>query len=340
MPLLFPPPSPRVGRPRRPPLPDLPHPPHLPQPPHLPHRPHLPRLPLSILVYRQVVARPDPLFPEWVEARQFEQHLRLLTRWFRVMPLGLALRQLRARVLPSRAACITFDAGYAESADVALPLLQRWGVSATFFVAAGYMDGSCPWADRVIDMVRRAPGARLNLGRCGFGSYDIGCAVRRRAVIDMLLATLGELPASERLQRMAAMACLRGHASMLGPDQVLALHRAGMAIGAHPSSHAALAALSNADARSDIANGRTRLEALLQDRVSLFSYPNGLPGRDFEQRHANMLRAQGFEAAVTSAWGATRADTDLYALPRYTPLERSSSGFLLSLGSNLFRKTA
>ncbi len=297
------------------------------------------QMPLSILIYQRVVAQPDPLFPEWVEARRFEQHLRLLTRWFNVLPLAVAARRLRARTLPSRAACITFDDGYAESADVALPLLQRYGVPATFFVAGGYLDGGCLWRDRVIDMVRAAPGARLNLGRSGFGSYDIGCPVRRRAVIDMLIATLGELADGERQLRVSSMAA-PPRPLMLGPDQLLALHRAGMDIGAHTASNVVLAAISNAAARAEIAESRSRLENLIQARVSLFAYPSGQPGRDFEQRHANMLRSQGFEAAVTSAWGAARPTTDPFALPRFTPWDRSSSGFLLRMGSNLFSPTA
>lgn len=292
------------------------------------------QLPLSILIYHRVAARPDPLFPECVDAHRFEHHLRLLTRWFRVLPLAVAVRRLREHTLPSRAACITFDDGYADSAEVALPLLQRYGVSATFFVASAFLDGGGLWSDAVIDTVRNAPGERLNLGKSGFGTYDIACSGRRRAVIDMLIETLKALPPRERIERVAAMA-RRTCGAMLCPDQLLALHRAGMDIGAHTVSHSVLTGLSNADARIEIAAGRARLEEVIQAPVTLFAYPNGRPGRDFEQRHANMLRSQGFAAAVTTAWGAARATTDPYELPRFTPWDRSSSGFLLRMGSNL-----
>ncbi|HZV67560.1 MAG TPA: polysaccharide deacetylase family protein [Telluria sp.] len=296
-------------------------------------------VPLSILIYHRVVAKPDPLFPEEVDARRFEQHLRLLTRWFRVLPLAEAVRRLRERSLPSRAACITFDDGYADNAEVALPILQRYRAHATFFVASGFLDGGCMWNDAVIEVVRDAPGERLNLTRSGFGTYDIGCPVRRRAVIDMLLAALKYLPPDERLARVKLMA-RRFTPTMLSADQVLALHRAGMAIGAHTVSHPILTSISNADARAEIANGRARLQEITQAPVRLFAYPNGIPGQDFEKRHTNMLRAQGFEAAVTTAWGAARPETDPFELPRFTPWDRSSSGFLLRMGSNLFMPPA
>ncbi|MES3020540.1 MAG: polysaccharide deacetylase family protein [Pseudomonadota bacterium] len=297
------------------------------------------QLPLSILIYHRVLARPDQLFPEEVDARRFEQHVRLLKRWFHLLPLAEAARRLRERTLPSRAACITFDDGYADNAEVALPILQRLRVPATFFIASGFLDGGCMWNDAVIEVVRNAPGARLNLSRSGFGSFDIGCPQRRRAVIDTLINALKYLPAEERDARVKSMA-RRFAPTMLSSDQVIALHRAGMEIGAHTVNHPILTKISNADARREIGNSRARLEEIIQAPVRLFAYPNGKPGRDFEKRHANMLRAQGFEAAVTTAWGAARADTDPFELPRFTPWDRSSGRFLLRMGGNLFTPAA
>ena len=297
------------------------------------------QLPLSILVYRRVVARPDPLFPEQVDARRFEQHVRLLNRWFRVMPLAEAVRRLGARTLPPRAACITFDDGYADNAEVALPILQRHRTPATFFVASGFLDGGCMWTDAVAEVVRNAPGDRLNLGRAGFGVVDVGCPVRRRAVIDMLVAALKYLPPDERIERIKRMA-RRFTPTMLSSDQLIALHRAGMEIGAHTVSHPILTSISNAQARAEIADGRARLQEIIQSPVRLFAYTNGKPGQDFEARHVAMLRSQGFVAAVTTAGGAARAGADPFYLPRLTPSERGSSHFLLRMGCNLFMPQA
>jgi peptidoglycan/xylan/chitin deacetylase (PgdA/CDA1 family) len=291
--------------------------------------------PLSILIYHRVMAAPDPLFPEQVDARRFEQQVRLLTRWFNLLPLGEAVRRLAERSLPPRAACITFDDGYADNAEVVLPILQRHGVVAAFFIASGFLDGGCMWNDAVIEVVRNAPGDRLNLGRAGFGVLDIGCLQRRRAVIDMLIAALKYLPPDERLERVKRMA-RRFTPTMLSSDQLIALHRAGMEIGAHTVSHPILTSVSNARARAEIADCRARLQEIVQAKVSLFAYPNGKPGQDFEERHAAMLRSQGFEAAVTTSWGAARGGTDPFYLPRFTPWDRASSRFLLRMARNMF----
>lgn len=297
------------------------------------------QVPLSILIYRRVFARPDPLFPEQIDAARFEQQVRALTRWFRILALPDAVRRLRERTLPARTACIAFENGYADNAAVALPILQRYRVPATFFVASGFLDGGCMWKDAVIDVVRSAPGERLNLAASGFATYDLRCPVRRRAVIDMLIDTLGRLPHGERLERIRAMA--RSFTpTMMTSDEVLALHRAGMEIGAQTVSHPVLTSISNADARAEIANGRARLQEIIQAPVRLFAYPTGTPGEDFEVRHVHMLRSQGFDAAVTSSSGAARHDTDPMMLPRFTPPERGARGLLLRMGCNLLKASA
>ncbi|MES2153259.1 MAG: polysaccharide deacetylase family protein [Pseudomonadota bacterium] len=277
---------------------------------------------------------PDPLFPELIDARLLAQQVRLLRRWFRLLPLGEAVFRLQTHSLPARAACLTFEHGHATHADVVLPVLQHYAVAATFFVASDYLDGACLWTEAVADVVRRAQGPRLCLGRSGFGRYDIGSPARRRSAIESLLAALRELAPAERQARVASLA-RHFESAMLDADRVLALHRAGMEIGAHPASDAALGSLPNGLAHSEIACGRARLQEIIQAPVRLFAYPGGTPGRDFKARHANMLRSQGFDAAVSCAAGAARVDTDLFQLPRWAPQRRNGATFLLQMTRNL-----
>lgn len=109
---------------------------------------------LSILVYHRVLPQADPLFPSIVDAERFSLQLELLRRCFNVLPLPEALARLRNGSLPPRAACITFDDGYADNEAVALPLLRQHGLHATFFIASGFLDGGRMWNDTVIEAVR------------------------------------------------------------------------------------------------------------------------------------------------------------------------------------------
>lgn len=297
---------------------------------------------LSILIYHRVLARPDPLFPGEVDRTLFQRQLRLLRRFYTPLPLHLALQRLQDGSLPPRAACITFDDGYADNAEHALPLLQQHGLHATFFIATGYLDGGQMWNDRVIDAVRQVKAATLDLRDLGLDLLPLASLAQRRAAIEHVLGRLKYLPFEQRqhlaveVQRRAGGA-RHGHPhAMLTTAQLQGLQAAGMGIGAHTVSHPILAALSERAARNDIANGKRALEQLIQAPVTLFAYPNGKAGRDYGPAHVAIVKSLGFAGAVTTDWGAARPGPglDLFQLPRFTPWDRGRLAFLWRLRQN------
>jgi len=295
---------------------------------------------LSIMIYHRVLARPDSLFPGEIEGATFDLQLGLLKAAFHVMPLLDAVRALRAGALPPRAACITFDDGYADNADVALPLLLRHGLPATFFVASGFLDGGRMWNDTVIELVRNAPGATLDAAALGLGRHAVADVAQRRLAIAALIGQLKYLPMQRRLDLVALLAaaqpCALPDDLMMSSAQVRQLLRAGMEVGAHTVNHPILAALTPQQAGDEIAASKAALETMLEAPVRLFAYPNGKPGVDYRAEHVDMVRELGFEGAVSTAWGGR--NTDLYQLPRFTPWDRDALRFQLRLAKNLARR--
>jgi len=299
---------------------------------------------LSILIYHRVIAEPDPLVPGEVCAKEFDWQLKVLGRWFRVLPLTEAVARLRDGTLPVRAACVTFDDGYADNVSVALPILEKRGVPATFFLTTAYINGGRMWNDTVIETVRRAPGTTLDARPVGLETLDIATLDLRRRVIDKLLAALKYLPMEERQRRAgelsAASACELPSGLMMTTEGVLQLHKRGMEIGAHTVSHPILAKLEPERARAEIGDSKSCIEAITGAPVTLFAYPNGKPGIDYGREHVSMVRELGFEAAVSTAWGVSHTASDLFQLPRFTPWDRTSGTFLLRLMHNTFRTRA
>ena len=291
---------------------------------------------LSILVYHRVLAHPDPLFPALVDTGRFGLQLDVLARCFNVLPLPEALSRLRSGSLPTRAASITFDDGYADNEAIALPLLRARGLHATFFVAAGFLDGGRMWNDTVIESIRLTPLRSIDCGFLGMGQVPLDTAGAKRGAVDMLLAALKYRPVHERAELVARIAddsrAELPDALMMRSAQVRSLHAAGMEIGAHTVNHPILARLSGPAARGEIASGRDVLEGITGSKVGLFAYPNGKPGQDYLPEHVGMVRALGFDGAVTTAWGA---GNDLFQLPRFTPWDRSPLRFALRLAHNL-----
>jgi len=303
---------------------------------------------LSILIFHRVLPQADPLFPGEIDAPRFDAICRWLRQWFEVLPLDQALRRLHEGSLPPRAAAITFDDGYADNQEQALPILQRHGLNATFFIATGYLDGGCMWNDAIIDAVRHTARDRLDMGRLeGLPSapqpavLPLGDATSRRTAIEALIRAVKYLLPAERESIVVALRSqLRVAAAaspMMSSEQLRALRRSGMVIGAHTVSHPILARLTDDEARSEMQRGREHLQALLQERVGLFAYPNGKPVEDYSARTAALAAELGFDAAVTTAWGAARADTHRFQIPRFSPWDLTRTRYGLRMAGNLWR---
>ncbi len=292
---------------------------------------------LSILIYHRVLAQRDPLFPHEVEQRRFALQMRLLKRWANVLPLTQALGQLRNASLPARAACITFDDGYADNIEQALPVLRSLALPATFFITTGYLDGTTMWNDRAIAMVREASGPSLDLSAVGLGQQAIHTMAQRRSAIEMLLTALKYMPDGERTRRVDALTPrLRGPAVMMDAAQVRMLAASGMEIGAHTVSHPILNRLEPAAARREIGEGKHALERITGAPITLFAYPNGKPEQDFSALHVAMVREAGFLGAVTTTAQVAHPACDPFQLPRFTPWEPDRARFALRLAQSHF----
>lgn len=291
---------------------------------------------LSVAIFHRVMPRPDPLFPEEMHAERFERLLAMLKRAFNIVTLGQAIALQEAGRLPHRALAITFDDGYADNAEVALPILQRQGLAATFFVATGFLDGGRMFNDTVIECLRATRVADIDLSEWGLGSRDLGTEAQRRQAIDALLPKVKYMPLVEReqfLRRLLALAAepLLPADLMMRSEQIVQLHQAGMEIGGHTVNHPILRVLSDADAEAEIVKGRERLQSLIGAPVEVFAYPNGKPGQDYDSRHVAIVRKLGFKAAVSTSPGVAEFGAHLHELPRFSPWDRAPSRWVARL---------
>jgi peptidoglycan/xylan/chitin deacetylase (PgdA/CDA1 family) len=297
---------------------------------------------LSVLIFHRVRPAPDPLFPEELDAARFDRQLGLLKSWFHILPLPDAVAALHEGRLPARALAITFDDGYADNCSIALPILQRHAVAATFFIASAFLDGGRMWNDSVIESLRSCSSRMLDLRAIELGTHALGSDAERRVAIEQVLRSLKYLPLGERETKVEALAELCGSTLpddlMLTGAQVLAMRDAGMSIGAHTMHHPILARQSDADAWHEIAECKRSLERLLAEPVTLFAYPNGKPCRDYLPAHVRMAREIGFVAAFSTAPGTAGAGEDRFEIPRFTPWDRAPARYGLRMAQNLARR--
>lgn len=298
-----------------------------------------PRARLSVFIFHRVLADPDPLLPHEPDAIQFERIVSWIKSWFTVIPLDAAVDALKSAKLPARAAVITFDDGYADNCLVAMPILQKHGITASFFIATGYLDGGRMWNDTIIESVRHFEHAKLDLTQLGLDCYPTASNEEKRQAIDAIISKAKYLDPARRKEVTERISAITGKQLpsdlMMTSRQVKQMREANMQIGAHTVSHPILARTAIDNARDEIANSKAYLESLLEEPVTLFAYPNGKPGDDYLPEHATLIKEAGFVAAVSTAWGSADSETDLFQIPRFTPWNKTRFKFALRLIANL-----
>jgi peptidoglycan/xylan/chitin deacetylase (PgdA/CDA1 family) len=294
---------------------------------------------LSTLIFHRVLPEPDVLFPGEMHAQRFHEVCRWLGSWFNVLPLDSALVQMKAGTLPERAACITFDDGYADNYRVAMPILQQHGLTATFFISTGFLDGGRMWNDTIIEVIRAYSSSELDLTSLGLGTHSLASTDAKKAAISALINQIKYLPIDERIsitEKIAQLAQMSLPVDlMLTAFEVKAMRQAGMQIGAHTVSHPILARLPEHLAHIEIKNSRNVLEQILGERIGLFAYPNGKPGEDYTLETVSVVQNLGFDGAVSTEWGTSGADDDPFQIRRFTPWDTSRLKFGARLLSNL-----
>ena len=295
---------------------------------------------LNILIYHRVLAETDPIFPSEPTSSGFDRQMAMLKNAFNVLPLHEAVMRLKAGTLPARAACITFDDGYADNLTLATPILKKHGLPATFFIATAYLNGGRMFNDTVIEAIRHSPLKSLDLESIGLGHFEIADNAAKAKAIGQILPQVKYLPLDEREQTVARIAQLAQcgplpNNLMMTTEQLQAWHAAGMEIGGHTARHPIIAKLDANTVRQEISDGKTFLEQTLNTRIRLFAYPNGKPGTDYLPEQAAIVRDLGFDAAVSTQYGSATQSSDVFQLPRFTPWSPQPLRFVPMLLGNL-----
>ncbi|MDH3588820.1 MAG: oligosaccharide flippase family protein [Gammaproteobacteria bacterium] len=251
--------------------------------------------------------------PERSTVEEFEAQLVLLRNTFTAITVGEASRHLREGTLPPRAVCITFDDGYADNFHIAMPLLNRHGLRATFFVPSGLLDGSVMWSDQIANVFATA-GERIREVREYLA--DAGMPIRYAELMDKLKYM--SVDAQETIvSGLSAFGKTTGELSrLMNAEQIRGLAQAGMEVGGHTVNHTILANVDEERARQEISGCKTQLESIIDAPVLSFAYPNGRRDRDYAERDVRIVREAGFEAAVNTEYGLASRSDELFELPR------------------------
>ena len=252
-------------------------------------------------------------------------------------------RERRPRVL------VTFDDGYRNFHDTAVPILRELDIPCLVFLPTAFIGtGKLIWTDMIDAAVQRTQrdcvalpihsGERAVLG----GLQDrsrLALRVKqhlksldddkRRAAVDRILDELGVPQPQELVPRQ-----------MMIWDEVRATMPLAT-VGGHSHEHPILARLSDADLGRDLERSQEIFGRELGSVPRHFAYPNGTPG-DFDARTVARLKHLGYQLAFTTIPGLNGPRSDCFALRRQSPACATSDDFAWQVlgASGILRRQA
>jgi peptidoglycan/xylan/chitin deacetylase (PgdA/CDA1 family) len=223
-----------------------------------------------------------------------------------------------------RFAAFTFDDGYRDNRDFALPVLREFDAPSTIYVASDFAEGvGRLWWVALEAVIARADRIDVRIGNSAV-RFDTATPVAKQAAFDRLHDWLRALPGEHDLQREIEALCAQHGVEMsaicrelcLSWDELSLLADDSLVtIGAHGITHSNLAKQGEEIATREIAGSKARIEQALQRPVLHLAYPYGDRFAAAEREFA-LARAAGFKTAVTTRPGMIFAESHLTALPR------------------------
>ncbi len=308
-----------------------------------------------ILMYHRVAKQGIDPWALAVTPEHFAQHLDILKKHTQPISLReLALAHQQGKI-PQRAVVITFDDGYADNLYNAKPILDKYQIPATVFIATGYTEKKREFwwdeLDNIFFQPKKLP-EKLSLKVNGkLHGWELGEAVNYTEVeqpnyetrawnaqtgtrmylyhsVWNQLLNLEEIEREEALNKIIEWANYQPiprftHRPMT-PEELLILESSGwIEIGAHTINHPALPAHSVTTQKAEIEKSKAYLEKILGHPVTTFTYPFGA----YNNQTRSIVKKAGFICACSTVEETVWKWCDRFLLPRFTVLDWDGAEF-------------
>jgi len=298
-------------------------------------------------VVPQTVAERQHIQPGmYMLEKSFAAHVAYLREHFTILSLDELLDLWRTNQFKSdRSYCvITFDDGWRDNYQFAFPILRKYAVPATIFLATDFIGTTrWFWPDRMMLVLERARaqtsgpttrdevsalladtvGVRQSAADGNFMSVKSGMPIDSGAIIELCKeVAVDEI--ENLIDRLGRVLCLDGPSErvLLDWTEVREMAAQGVSFGSHSCSHRILTNIPLSEVGRELIESRNAMLAQGVTPSSAFCYPNG----NFNPGIQKLVGESGYRAAVGCEIGleGDRPD-DLYALKRVSLHEDSSS---------------
>lgn len=256
----------------------------------------------------------------------FEKQLIYIKRHFRpVTATQLAAEYYSDKGIEANTICITVDDGYLDFYEHAFPLLKKYEIPATLYVASSFVDKQkWLWTDYLHWLFElsgsQRPAVELEEFTIPAAITDEQSWMQRSYQLNGYLLTLPDE------KKWAILRQLTDDWGLEVPDQAQCVYRAcnisqlremqmaGIEIGGHTVNHPSLGRVSLGVAKQEITDCFQWLQDNLGKQPRSFCYPNGQP-EDYSSDIKKLVADSGFTCAVT-AFSDSLGMSDRWAVRR------------------------
>jgi peptidoglycan/xylan/chitin deacetylase (PgdA/CDA1 family) len=285
---------------------------------------NLASMPMVVLIYHRVCELQHDPQRLAVRPDRFAAHMQALREAFEVLRFEQEWPPLRRP-----AVAITFDDGYADNIENALPILESVGVPATFFITTGYVgSGREFWWDELERVLLNGGTGPRRVQRLGVvelkRAYDGAIAEERGMLYQDLHPRLKRLSVADREGALAALreafpesTPSRWSHRVMDVDEVVRMGASEVVtLGAHTVWHQPLASLAVEAQRDEIGRSRAMLQEWTGRPIDVFSYPFGNHD-DYTPQSVALCRDFGFTRVAANFPAVVRERTDPMQVPRF-----------------------
>lgn len=270
-----------------------------------------------------------------VSIERFRSHLEYLEKYHRVISMDEFVdSHLHGPKPPPYSVVITMDDGYRSNYTLAFPLLKKFRMPATIFLATAMVeDQAFFWSDRIEYALNKAKPNRFELRVEGDTNGGFSMPVEfhdrtsritcEKSIRRKLKSAPQEWrpPVIEKLEEKLGQKLSEDpHASeiyrSLGWPEVVEMVQSGLvSIGGHSHNHVILSRCQTETLKKELFLSKKMIEERTGSSCRLFCYPNG-QAEDFNPETKRLLKEAGYACALTTLPGVSDSHSDLYELKR------------------------
>ena len=273
---------------------------------------------------------------------EFEKQIKFLSKHYRIASISDVYNAAKEND-KERVCALTFDDGLLDNYKNAVPIMEKYDATGTFFIIGSVFDGTIPFSTKLhIILSNITPDILFEKYHVFLDTYFSEEAIKYRIPTDKYLNEARRhddirvanfkdiliiLPEDIKEQFLKwffkelnldeKRLC---EEFFMSEKEVKDLHTRGFTIGGHTESHQAFDCQSKDEMKKDISSSRKLIKKITGERPVTFSYPHGRLSNNISDE-ISILKGEGFEYAVTTRRGDVKPEDSPFLLPRYNTNE-------------------